>query len=46
MTDRGAPEKKVRKNIYTTRTVTLAEVPAAFDELLQPNGHCKVMIRP
>jgi (R,R)-butanediol dehydrogenase/meso-butanediol dehydrogenase/diacetyl reductase len=29
-----------------TRSVSLDEAPDAFDELLAPNSHCKVMIQP
>ena len=39
-------EGRLKTDELITRSVTLSEVPAAFEELLQPNGHCKVMIRP
>ena len=29
-----------------TRTVSLEQVPGVFNDLMRPNGHCKVMIEP
>lgn len=38
--------KRVETNHLISRSVSLDEVPEAFAGLMQPNGHCKVMINP
>lgn len=37
---------RVRIDELITRSVSLDEVPDAFAGLMQPNGHCKIMIEP
>ena len=37
---------RINTDELITRNVSLDELPQAFADLLQPNGHCKVMIRP
>ena len=37
---------RVETDGLITRSVSLEEVPAAFAGLMQPNGHCKIMIQP
>ena len=39
-------EERMSVDGLVTRSVSLDEVPEAFGALLQPNDHCKVMIRP
>lgn len=37
---------RIQTDGLITRSVSLDEVPEAFAELMQPNGHCKIMIEP
>ena len=37
---------RIQTDELITRSVSLDEVPEAFAGLLQPNGHCKIMIEP
>jgi 2-desacetyl-2-hydroxyethyl bacteriochlorophyllide A dehydrogenase len=37
---------RIQTDGLITRSVSLDEVPEAFAELLQPNGHCKIIIEP
>ena len=37
---------RIRTDGLITRSVSLDEVPDAFADLMQPNGHCKIMIEP
>ena len=37
---------RVETDGLITRSVSLEEVPEAFAGLMQPNGHCKIMIQP
>jgi threonine dehydrogenase-like Zn-dependent dehydrogenase len=40
-----ADERLSVDNLITDR-VTLEEVPGVFEQLMQPNGHCKILIQP
>ena len=37
---------RIQTDELITRSVSLDQVPEAFAELMQPNGHCKIIIEP
>jgi (R,R)-butanediol dehydrogenase/meso-butanediol dehydrogenase/diacetyl reductase len=39
-------DKRLSVDNLITDTVTLEEVPGVFEQLMQPNGHCKILIQP